>query len=62
VGNAAPGVLVRGTYFSPGEWAALARGAGARFTGLEWPLRIHDLPWRLVTWDRLQFTGRIERV
>lgn len=60
VGNAAPGVLVRGTYFSPHEWAALVRDAGGRFTGLEWPMRIHDLPWRLVTWDRLQFTGRIE--
>ncbi len=61
VGNAAPGVLVRGTYFSAAEWAALVRDAGARFTGLDWPLRIHDLPWRLVTWDHLQFTGRIER-
>ena len=28
--------------------------------GLWWPLRIHDLPFRLVTQDRLQFAARIE--
>ena len=60
VGNAGPGVLVRGTYFTGGELAALVHDAGGRITGLEWPLRIHDLPWRLVTQDRLQFTARIE--
>ena len=60
VGNAAPGVLVRGTYFTAGEWSALVHDAGGRFTGLEWPLRIHDLPWRLVTQDRLQFAAKIE--
>ncbi|WP_437916867.1 methyltransferase domain-containing protein [Sorangium sp. So ce302] len=61
-GNAAPGVEVRGTYFTPGELVALVRGAGGRITGLEWPLRIHDLPFRLVTQDRLQFAARIERL
>jgi ubiquinone/menaquinone biosynthesis C-methylase UbiE len=60
VGNAAPGVLVRGTYFTAGEWTALVRDAGGRFTGLEWPLRIHDLPWRLITQDLLQFAAKIE--
>ncbi len=60
VGNAAPGVLVRGTYFTAGEWAGLVREAGGRFTGLSWPLRIHDLPWRLVTQDRLQFAAKIQ--
>jgi len=60
VGNAAPGVLVRGTYFTAGEWAELVRDAGGRFTGLEWPLRIHDLPWRLITQDRLQFAAKIQ--
>ena len=60
VGNAGPGVLVRGTYFTGGELAALVHDAGGRITGLEWPLRIHDLPWRLVTQDRLQFTAKIE--
>ena len=62
VGNAAPGVLVRGTYFTAGEWATLVHDAGGRITGLEWPLRIHDLPWRLVTQDRLQFAAKIQHV
>ncbi|WP_437728742.1 class I SAM-dependent methyltransferase [Sorangium sp. So ce861] len=61
VGNAAPGVEVRGTYFTPGELVELVRGAGGRITGLEWPLRIHDMPFRLVTQDRLQFAARVER-
>ena len=62
VGNAAPGVLVRGTYFTGGELATLVHDAGGRITGLEWPLRIHDLPWRLITQDRLQFTAKIEHM
>jgi SAM-dependent methyltransferase len=62
VGNAGPGVLVRGTYFTGGEFAALVRDAGGHITGLTWPLRIHDLPWRLVTQDRLQFTAKIEHL
>ena len=61
VGNAAPGVLVRGTYFSPASFVDLVQGADGRITGLTWPLRIHDLPFRLVTQDRLQFVARIER-
>ena len=60
VGNAGPAVEVRGTYFSPREWAKMVAGADGRFTGIEWPLRIHDLPFRLVTQDRLQFAARIE--
>ena len=60
VGNAGPGVLVRGTYYTAGELATLVDDAGGRITGLEWPLRIHNLPWRLVTQDRLQFTAKIE--
>lgn len=61
VGNAEAGVLVRGTYFSPAEWVQLARAAGGRITGLTWPLRIHDAPFRLITQDELQFAARIER-
>lgn len=61
VGNAAPGVHVTGTYFSPADFVALVEGAGGRITGLTWPLRIHDLPFRLITQDRLQFAARIER-
>lgn len=62
VGNAAPGVHVEGKYLSPGEWADLCRGAGARITGLTWPLQIHDFPFRMITQDRLQFVARIERI
>ncbi len=62
IGNAAPGVLVRGTYFTAGELATLVDDAGGRITGLEWPLRIHDLPWRLITQDRLQFAAKIQHV
>lgn len=59
-GNAEQGVLVRGTYFHPGEWLAMVQEAGGRVTGLEWPLQIHDYPFRLVTRDELQFAARIE--
>jgi SAM-dependent methyltransferase len=60
VGNAAPAVEVRGTYFGPREWAEMVAEAGGRFTGLDWPLQIHDYPFRLVTQDRLQFAARVE--
>jgi SAM-dependent methyltransferase len=62
VGNAAHGIHVRGTYFGPKEWVELVTAAGGHFTGLEWPLRIHDLPFRLVTQDRLQFAAAVQRV
>lgn len=61
VGNAGPGVHVEGTYLSPGEWVELCRDAGARITGLTWPLQIHDFPFRMITQDRLQFVARVER-
>jgi SAM-dependent methyltransferase len=59
-GNHGPAVLVRGTYWSPAEWVEMVAGAGGRFAGLTWPLRIHDYPFRLITQDRLQFAARIE--
>jgi hypothetical protein len=61
VGNAGPGVHVEGKYLDPAEWVALVREAGGRITGLDWPLKIHDLPFRLVTRSELQFAARIER-
>jgi SAM-dependent methyltransferase len=60
VGNAAPGVTVRGHYLSLQEWFELVSRAGGRIRSLRWPLRIHDLPWRLVTRSELQFTAFIE--
>jgi SAM-dependent methyltransferase len=60
IGNASTAVDVRGTYFAPGEWVELVTKAGGRFTRLEWPLQIHDWPFRLVTRDQLQFAARVE--
>ncbi|MFT3773197.1 MAG: class I SAM-dependent methyltransferase [Minicystis sp.] len=60
VGNAAPGVHVRGTYWSPGEWVEMVNACGGRFGNLTWPLQIHDYPFRIVTRDELQFAARIE--
>lgn len=60
VGNAAPGVHVRGTYWTPAEWVEMVNAAGGRIAKLEWPLQIHDYPFRLVTRDELQFAARIE--
>lgn len=60
VGNAAPGVHVRGTYLSPVEWVALVHEAAGQLTRLTWPLVIHDLPLRLVTRSELQFAARVE--
>lgn len=59
-GNAGPGVTVRGHYLGLGEWFDLARAAGGRFSHFTWPLRIHDLPWRLVTRSELQFAALLE--
>ena len=61
VGNAAPGVHVRGTYWTPGEWVEMVAACGGRFAKLTWPLQIHDYPFRIVTRDELQFAARIER-
>ncbi len=60
VGNAAPGVVVRGHYFTQDEWARLVRSVGGRVSGQSWPLRIHDPPFRWITQDRLQFVATVE--
>ena len=60
VGNAAPAVEVRGTYFSPRAWADMIDAAGGRFAGLTWPLQIHSFPFRLLTGDRIQFAASVE--
>jgi SAM-dependent methyltransferase len=60
VGNAAPGVDVRGTYWTPTEWVDMVTAAGGRIARLTWPLQIHDYPFRLVTRDELQFAARLE--
>ena len=61
VGNGGNGIAVRGTYFTLPEWIALVEGAGGKVTRLEWPLRIHDAPFRWLTPDALQLVMRVER-
>jgi hypothetical protein len=60
VGNAAPGVPVVGRYWAPPEWLDLVREAGGRMVELRWPVRVHSLPWRLVTRSELQFVALVE--
>ena len=60
-GNAAAGVPSPGAYFTRPAWTALVRRAGARVTSLEWPLRVHDLPFRILTRDAYQFAAALER-
>jgi len=60
IGNARHDVEVRGNYLYPAELVSLVDQAGGRLSDLEWPLNIHDWPFRLVTQDRLQFAARVE--
>lgn len=61
VGNFGPGVRVEGHYFTIPSWVELVREAGGTMTRLTWPLRIHELPARLVTSPSWQFVATIER-
>lgn len=60
VGNARDGIPSPGHYFEPHEWVAMIERAGGRLTGLEWPLMLHDLPWRIVAPSSLHFIAKIE--
>jgi SAM-dependent methyltransferase len=59
VGNAAAGVPSPGAYFSAETFTSLVERAGGRVASVEWPLRIHDLPFRLVTRDEVQFAAAV---
>jgi SAM-dependent methyltransferase len=48
-----------GTYFDFAAWVRMVDAAGARMAAVEWPLALHELPWRLVGWPELQFTAKI---
>ncbi len=43
--------LTRGRYLTMSEWVALVAGCGGVIEDLEWPFRVHPLPWRLVARD-----------
>ncbi|GAC1585851.1 MAG: hypothetical protein NVS3B20_27730 [Polyangiales bacterium] len=60
VGNAKDAIPCPDTYVSPKEWIDMVTRAGGRVVSLDWPLKLHDLPWRIVGWPELQFTMRIE--
>jgi hypothetical protein len=52
--------VTRGRYLSMSEWVALVARCGGVIEALEWPFRVHPLPWRLVARDayHLLFTVR----
>lgn len=58
-GNAKDAIFSPGNYLTPQEWVSMIERAGGRLTALDWPLKTHDLPWRIVGWPRLQFTAKI---
>ena len=61
VGNAARPGPRNGPYFSPDSFRAFVERAGATVVACRWPLRVHDLPFRIVARDRLHFAAAIER-
>ena len=61
VGNAAASVPSPGVYLTAIEWCALIDRVGGRFESIEWPLRIHDAPFRWITRDEHHFAAAIVR-
>jgi ubiquinone/menaquinone biosynthesis C-methylase UbiE len=58
-GNAPFGVPSPGTYFDIAQWVKMTDDAGARIAAIDWPLRLHDMPWRIVGWPSLQMTAKL---
>jgi SAM-dependent methyltransferase len=59
VGNAKDSIHSPGHYLRPDEWVGMIAKAGGQLESLDWPLKTHDLPWRIVGWPELQFTAKI---
>ncbi len=59
VGNAKDGIACPGTYFTPSKWVQMIHEEEGRIEALDWPLKTHNLPWRLVGWAELQVTASI---
>jgi ubiquinone/menaquinone biosynthesis C-methylase UbiE len=58
-GNAKDSIHVEGTYFTPAQWIEMFADAGARIRSLDWPIKMHDLPWRAIAWPELQFSAKL---
>jgi ubiquinone/menaquinone biosynthesis C-methylase UbiE len=58
-GNAKDSIAVEGTYFTPPQWIEMITNAGARMAALDWPIKMHDLPWRAIAWPELQFSAKL---
>lgn len=58
-GNAKDSIHVEGTYFTPSQWIEMFAAAGARIRSLDWPIKMHDLPWRAIAWPELQFSAKL---
>jgi SAM-dependent methyltransferase len=59
VGNAKDSIPCPGTYFELRQWVEMFDRAGARMAGIDWPLKLHDLPWSLAGWPVFQFTAKL---
>lgn len=58
-GNAKDSIAVEGRYFTPPQWIEMITTAGARMAALDWPIKMHDLPWRAIAWPELQFSAKL---
>jgi SAM-dependent methyltransferase len=59
LGNSRFGVASPGTYFDFSQWVKMTAEAGARIDAMDWPLPLHDMPWRLLGWPSLQMTAKL---